>query len=158
MNLDKWGLVFFINYFNQIDTVKKHLGHSVRELLLALSASLDIVQKTADRNRIFNRFDLATLPLKRIDALLQFAVSQLPPPALPVSPDALRLKQHVVESIIAVIDEEIETLAAKPSPRNQLKVEALGTVKQVLHSHLQEDDLPVFDALPEEEDQVANLS
>lgn len=158
MNLDKLGLVFFINYFNQIDSVKKHLTNSLRELLLAMSSTLDIVQQTAERNRVFNRIDLASLPLKRIDSLLQFAVQRLAASPTPVPPDARHLKEHVVESIIAVIDEEIDSLSSRLSPRNQLKIEALGTVKQVLRGHLHIDNEAVFDAVVDDDDQVANLA
>jgi hypothetical protein len=158
MNLDRLGLMFFINYFNQIDSVKKHLTNSLRELLLAMSSTLDIVQQTAERNRVFNRIDIAAMPIKRIDALLQFAVQRLAATPAPATPDTRRLKEHVVESIISVIDEEIDSLSSRLSPRNQLKIEALGTVKQVLRGHLNIDDQADFDAVEGDEDLIANMA
>lgn len=158
MNLDKLGLVFFINYFNQIDSVKRHLLASFREFLLALASSFEIVSRTAEQNTIFNRFDLIAGSLKKVEDLLKFSVLQLSPlQGSGQLKDTEQLKAHVVESIIAVIDEEIEAVGRTTNVRNQMKAEALYTVKQVLISHLQRGSLEDFDALLEDEGQVANL-
>lgn len=160
MNFDKWGLVFFINYFNQVDSVKKHLLGSLRELLLALSSTVEILQKTTERNRLFNRSDWPALPLKQIDGLIQLAVSKIQAPAVTqASVDTKKLKAHVVESIITVIDEEIEALSGKTSPRTQLKIEALMTVKNVLCQNLDSgEERTIFDASFDDDDLHANAS
>lgn len=137
MNLEKFGLLFLINYFNQLGTVKNHLQLAFKEVLLAMQSSFDIVNHTVGKSILGKHVDLITPLIGQVQGVIDYTIEKVTPPAsssqAPLSgEDHLRIKEHIVNSIISAIDEEIENISETATEKNKLKVEALQTVKQVL--------------------------
>jgi len=138
MNIEKLGLLFLINYFNQLGEVKKHLMSALKEVLLAVHTSVDIVGQSTGKSLLGNQLDFINPIIKQIQGLLEFSIDKV----TPVDPnkqemaieESLKLKQHIVNSIISAIDDEIVSVRGTSTEKGKLKVEALQTVKQVLTS------------------------
>lgn len=145
MNLEKLGLILFIKYMRQFDQVKRHLLSSVRELLLAMSATLQITNQITNDNFVLSRLGPVETTFKKIDTVLNYSIEQIGGGNENSEPQNDRhLKNNIVESIISVIDEEIEKLNAYESNNKDLKIEALFTVKTVLNQHLRQNCTPIF--------------
>lgn len=138
MNLEKISLLLIIKYFRQFGGVKKHLTASFKELLLAVSSSIEIANQVSANNALLSKFEPFSRTLRRVDDLLQYGVIQLESlnPA-PEPPKESQIRDHILESIIEVIDDECERIQ-NTNPRNaRLKIEALETVKSVLCHNLE---------------------
>ena len=133
MNLEKLGLVIFLKYYKHFTEVKKHIIGSVREILLATSASIDLTNYITAENFILRRFQTVDNVLHLLSSMVKFSANQLEP-ALDHGPkdDFVKLKTEVVDSIIAAIDEEIEAVVDCPDTNKQLKIDALMTIRKVL--------------------------
>lgn len=136
MSLEKLGLIFLINYFNQLGTVKNHLLSAVKEVILAIQASLDIWAKTAPKAVLGSRLEFISPILSQIQSLLTYTIEKISPEIIQsesfVAGEEQRLKGHIVNSIISAIDDEIVHTRDTSSEKNKLKIEALHTVKKVL--------------------------
>lgn len=133
MNLEKLGLLFLINYFNQLSHVKKHLQTAAKEVLLAMDASLEIVSQV--KTKPDSRMPLGLLSpfINQARGVVRFAIGQVNPSLTPVGPaDTGLIKDHIVSSLISAIDEEIESCDSIHLEPVRLKVEALQTVRRVL--------------------------
>jgi hypothetical protein len=145
MNLERLGLILFIKYFKQIDSIRKHLYASLRELLLATSASFDITNQLAKNNLFLKKSTTLKYAFQKIDHIIQYSVSRLEEEPKSGQGEQQELKQNIVESIIAVIDEEIDGIQMSDG-NAELKVEALNTVKTVLGKYMpHEDSLSIDD-------------
>ncbi len=139
MNLEKLGLLFLINYFNQLGEVKNHLFGALREVLMAVQVSVDMVNQSATKSVLGNQFELLSPVFKQVNQVIQFTINRVAPGGQPSKPDmsleeGLKLKEHIVQSIISAIDEEIENTRGSSTEKGKLKIEALQTVRQVLQN------------------------
>lgn len=135
MGLEKFGLLILINYLNQLGEVKGHLQLALREVLLAMQSSLEIVGKSTNNTVLSGSKDIIDPLLGPIQKVLNFSINKVSPtdPHQTLNlDDSLQIKEHIVESIISAIDDEIINTKGTSSEKNKLKVEALNTVKQVL--------------------------
>ncbi|MBF0104126.1 MAG: hypothetical protein HQM16_02255 [Deltaproteobacteria bacterium] len=134
MNLEKIGLILFIKYIQQIESVKSHLGGALKELLLAMASTLDITTQITQDTFIIKNISAFKKTFKKIELLLTYSINQLETtPAVPYS--ATKLKKNIVDSLVTVLDEEIEKIAQSSEQNKDLKIEALHTVKGVLYQH-----------------------
>lgn len=137
MNLEKLGLLLFIKYMRQFDQVKSHLLASARELLMAFSATLQVTNQITTDNFFFKKMGTVDSTFKKIDSILQYSIVQLGSSDQSENQEqASKLKNNVVESIIEVIEEEIDRINETSNENRELKIEALLTVKSVLCQHL----------------------
>lgn len=137
MNLEKLGLILFIKYLKQLESVKSHLMAAIRELLLAISSTLKLSSQMTSDHFLLKHFSPLEKSLHKIDHVLRFAVEQLKEDSLSESTESQsHLKENIVESIVSVIDEEIKNISLSSSQNQKLKIEALNTVKTVLYNHL----------------------
>ena len=136
MSLEKIGLLFLLNYLNQLGTVKDHLLLAVREMLLAMQASVDIVSQTAGKTLLGNRGDFVSPLVKQVQGVLNYTIEKVTPEngieELKKLENGFKLKANIVESIVSAINDEIENISDTSNEKNKLKIEALNTVKQVL--------------------------
>lgn len=156
MNLEKLGLILFIKYLRQFEGVKKHLLASLRELLMAMSSTLSISNQITSDNFILGRIHTLETTFRKIDSALNYSIKQLETKPSPATEPNNHLKDNIVESIVSVINEEIEKIAESSSINKDLKIEALDTVKKVLNNHLNGNDEPYFDDIIEVEQASGN--
>jgi len=150
MNLEKLGLILFIKYMRQFEVVKHHLVSSIRELLLAMSSTLELTNQITTDNFLLRRFSPLEATFKKIDSILNYSIEQLEiKKEADNSDQTINLKDNIVESIITVIDEEIDKLSDSKSLNKDLKVEALFTVKDVLKQHINNDQNTFMDDIIE---------
>jgi len=136
MNLEKIGLMFLLNYFNQLGDVKHHMMQAFREVLMAMQSSIEIVSKTSEKALNATPLEPLQSLMGQVQSVVRYAVDWVEPytdtKARLTREESIRLKENVVNSIISAINDEIETTRVVSSEKNKLKVEALQTVKQVL--------------------------
>ncbi len=137
MNFEKIGLILFIKYLKQIDIIKDHLLGSVRELLLASSSVVRLTAQITSENTIIRSFTPVEGIFNRLNSILESSALLLSKKGSLSSPDSDSIRQSVVESIIATIEDEIEDIQCSSSKNQALKIEALLTVKTVLMGHVQ---------------------
>ncbi|MBX7147887.1 hypothetical protein K1X76_02275 [bacterium] len=142
MSLEKLGLLFLLNYFNQLGTVKNHLLLALREVLLAMNASVEIVAQTANPRIKGTGLDVFQPLVKQAQGVINYTIDKITPPDSQLeegkAPSETHLKEHIVDSIISAIDDEIENTSELTNQKSRLKVEALQTVKEVLLSQLKQ--------------------
>lgn len=142
MGLENLGLLLFIKYVKQIDSVKRHLMGSFREFILALNASFDILSSATAQIPFINQAGSLSTVLKRIDEVIKYAAHELEK----LAPDErdetshAKLKKEVLDSILDIIDEEIMSLSIKPTRHTQLKKEALQAIKKAFDHHYPHED------------------
>ncbi len=140
MKLEKIGLMLILNYLNQLGTVKNHLQLAVKQVLLAVQASIDIVAKSPPQSLLGSNKEVITLLFTPIQKMLEYSIDRVSPATTSSevleenknSTEGRFLKEHIVSSIISVIDDEIENTRDTASEKSKLKIEALNTVKKVL--------------------------
>lgn len=135
MSLEKLGLLFLLNYFNQLGTVRNHMQLALRELLLAMQASVEITLDSANKTVLGNKMEAFSPLTQQLMSLIQFSIDKVTPSdglPDPMVDEGHKLKEHIVNSIISAIDDEIENTKGTMNEKNKLKIEALYTVKQVL--------------------------
>ncbi len=139
MNIEKLGLLLFIKYVRQFELVKEHLANSLKELLLAASSTLNITTQIAGANPFYKFMPLMDATFKRLNALLAYSVKQLEGPPQNTGAKHEELRQNIIESIVGVLDEEIDGLILSDTLNKDLKIEALTTVKKVLYRHFEKN-------------------
>lgn len=137
MSLEKFGVLFLLNYFNQMGVVKNHLLQAVREVLLAIQSSVEIITQNTGTGLLGNKVELVNTVVGQVQKVLSYTIDKVSPAPSQLkgginSQDTLKLKEHIVSSIVAAIDDEIENTRSTLTEKNKLKIEALHTVKQVL--------------------------
>ncbi|OGQ08822.1 MAG: hypothetical protein A3G32_06620 [Deltaproteobacteria bacterium RIFCSPLOWO2_12_FULL_40_28] len=140
MNLEKLGLLFLLNYFNQWGEVKNHLVNAAAEVLRAARSSVDIISQSP-QTLLGQKVELFAPFVSQVQSVLDFGINKMSPsgssPSMLEKEGDHKLKQHIVDSIIKAIDEEIIGTKEIINDKNRLKVEALYTVKEVLQNQLQ---------------------
>ncbi len=150
-------LSIYMRNYQQLNDAKNHILGSLRELLMAASVAVDIVNKSTPQNTLLNKVLPLKNSIKNIDELLKFALNKVKTQQnLPESFDLPQIKHQVLESIIGVIDEEIDTISRNPHAKNQLKIEALETVKKTLFKHLDTSNQSYFAEFSDEISQAVN--
>ncbi len=133
MNLEKLGLMLLLNTFSQLGNVKNHLQTALKEVLLAIQATLDIATKSPPESLLGSNKEVISLLFTPVQKVLTYTIDKVSPPVTETSSsETPHLKNHIVDSIISAIDDEIENTLDTSSEKGKLKVEALMTVKQVL--------------------------
>lgn len=133
MGIDKLGLFFLLNSFDELKAVRNHLGLALKEVLLAMNSSVDILHSSSKATPLGDRSAIIESVFKKLQSVLRFTINKVDKGS--TSPNSLHqdeLKDIVVQSIISAIDDEIESIQNTNDERSQLKVEALDTVKKVL--------------------------
>lgn len=160
MNFEKLGLYAFLKYYQQLDTAKGHLTASLRELLLAMSSSVEVVQNQVQETPLLKHLEVVPSFLKKAQSLLETSVQFLPKPVQPKithvqNDEAHQYKKDVIEAIVDVVDEEMERLQNLPHPEMRLRLDALQAVKVVMLKHLGLD-LAVPDSFEMPDETAAN--
>ncbi|MBI2340046.1 MAG: hypothetical protein HYU99_06765 [Deltaproteobacteria bacterium] len=135
MGLEKFGLIILLNYLNQMGQVKNHLQLALKEILLAMQSSLDIVSKSTANTILSSSSEMLEPLLGPVQKIINYTIDRITPVEMRIDlrdEESRRIKQHIVDSIISAIDDEILNTRASTSEKYKLKVEALSTVKQVL--------------------------
>ncbi len=135
MNLERIGLLLLLNYFNQLGTVKNHLLLALKQVLLAIQASMEIVTKSPPNSILGGNKEMIHLLFSPVQRVLTYAIDRVTPQdglEESTESDGQFLKEHIVSSIVSVIDDEIENTRETTSEKGKLKIEALNTVKKVL--------------------------
>lgn len=143
IKLEKIGLMILLNYFNQMGTVKNHLQLALKQVLLAMQASMEIIKQAPPTNLLGGNRDTINLLFGPIQKILEFSIEKVEPAPEFVESEkklqeAMKIKGHILSSIISVIDDEIENTRNVTSEKSKLKIEALSTVKQVLLTQCQQ--------------------
>lgn len=135
MGLERLGLMLLYNYVNQMGTVRNHLQLALKEVLLAMQSTLEIINKIPSDALLGNKevIDFLLTPAQRVISYTIEKVTPLDPAAIDSSAENhQKLKSHIITSIISAIDDEIENTGNLSEEKGKLKVEALSTVKEVL--------------------------
>lgn len=138
MNFEKLGLLLLFNYFDQLGAVKNHLLLALKQVLLAIQASTEIVTKSPPNTLLGGNKEIITLMFSPVQKVLSYTIDRVTPYASEEEgstneeDSGLHLKEHIVNSIVSVIDDEIENTRETSTEKNKLKIEALNTVKKVL--------------------------
>ena len=136
MQIEKFGLLFLINYFNQLGNVKNHVLLALKEVILAMQSSFDIVRQSLAKSVLGTNLEFVASLMNHVQSLLDYSITKVTPAELEderaATEEGSSLKDHIVSSIVSAIDEEIENTQGTLTEKNRLKVEALQTVKQVL--------------------------
>lgn len=157
MNLEKIGLLLLLNYFNQLGTVKNHLLLALKQVLLAIQASLEIVTHSPPNSILGGNKEMIHLLFTPVQKVLNYAIERVTPQdgvEEVAESEGQFLKEHIVSSIVSVIDDEIENTRETTSEKGKLKIEALNTVKKVLLT--QTKNIPPTPS--EEKDSPRNLN
>jgi hypothetical protein len=133
MTLEKILLTLFLKHVHQFEDVKKHLISGLKEFTLAASSSLEIVQEAAHEQNLIEKAPFLDAALTRIDTLLKYALDLFPENLAPAF-DTARLKTELLKSIVAIIDEEIQSLDTESShdEKADLQRQALVAIKAAL--------------------------
>lgn len=148
MGLEKLGLLLIYNYVNQMGTVRNHLQLALKEVLLAMQSTLEIINKIPSSALLGNKeiIDFLLTPAQRVINYTIEKVTPLDPAAVDSSLDNhQKLKSHIVTSIISAIDDEIESTQNLSEEKGKLKVEALLTVKEVLLNQTRINRSPIIE-------------
>ena len=141
MNFEKLGLYVFLKYYKQLDTARGHLASSLRELLLAMSSSVEVVHDQAQETPILKRVEAIPHFLKKAQSLLSASADILPKPApakivREKNPQADHFKKEIISAIVDVIDEEMERLPPATNPETRMRLKALEAVKLAMLKYL----------------------
>ena len=141
MGFEKLGLYVFLKYYRQLDTAKGHLTASLRELLLAMSSSVEVAQNQIQETPVLKHLDVVPGFLKKAQDLLATSVRFFPQPDPPKimrekQGGASQYKKDVIEAIVDVIDEEMDRLQKSSRPDVRSSLDALQAVKVVMLKHL----------------------
>ena len=135
MGLEKFGLIILLNYLNQMGQVKNHLQMALKEVLMAMQASLDIVSKSTANTILSSSTEILEPLLNPVQKIINYTIEKVTPSEmranLPAG-ESTRIKEYIVDSIISAINDEIINTKGATSEKYKLKIEALSTVKQVL--------------------------
>lgn len=143
MNFEKIALVLFLKYVQQFGDIKTHLTNALREMILAATTSMEVVQQTAKENKVSQQAPLLQTVLDKTDSFLQFALTKIPEKISEENvQDEVLFKQEIWESVILAIEEEIENISEKPTPSAKLQIEALETIRQALLKKADSDTQP----------------
>lgn len=149
MSLEKLGLLFLINYFNQLGEVKNHVLLALKEILLAVQSSVEIFNQSARQPLLGNKTEFLDPLFSQVNRVLNFTIEKVAPDGVSQMPsyfpEGMKLKEHIVSSIISAIDDEIENTREPVSEKSKLKVEALQTVRQVLINQKKKPVVPFSD-------------
>jgi len=135
MGFEKFGLIILLNYLNQMGQVKNHLQMALKEILLAMQASLDIVSKSTANTILSNSSEMFEPFLSPVQKIINYTIDKVTPAEMRAdlrADESARIKEYIVDSIISAIDDEIINTKGTTSEKYKLKIEALSTVKQVL--------------------------
>ena len=135
MGFEKFGLIILLNYLNQMGQVKNHLQMALKEILLAMQASLDIVSKSTANTILSNSSEMFEPFLSPVQKIINYTIDKVTTAEMRAdlrADESARIKEYIVDSIISAIDDEIINTKGTTSEKYKLKIEALSTVKQVL--------------------------
>lgn len=155
MSLENLGLLLFIKYIRQVDTIKKHMMGSFREFVLALSASFDIMNNVAKTIPYFSQIESLGAVLGKIDGVIKLAVTGLNKHSPQDKETELqeRLKKQVLESIIDIIDDEITNLEINKTKNARLKKQALESIKTAFLAHKDSEHAEMTGSFQEQQNQ-----
>jgi hypothetical protein len=142
MKIERLGLFFLLQYFNHLGDIKDHLLSALREILLAVQSSVDIVLDTAKSAELSPHLEKANVLVEKVNSVLDFTIEKVTPKngLLKLSEKELQiLKESLIQSIITSLDEEIN-LCSTSSREGKIKIEALNTVKKSLRGQIKSDE------------------
>lgn len=124
----------------QFDELKSHLLGSFRELLLALSSSFEILDKVSGDSKNIHVQSFQDI-FQKLDLILRNAAEGLSgqdEQEQNISNNSY--KSEVLQSIVDILDSEIETVSENQPNNFMLKVEALQSIKAVLLKNMDRVD------------------
>ncbi len=134
MNLEKLGLLVLLKNFQHIEDIKKHFSASIKELLLATSASLDLTNRITADSDFLKQFDSIDNTLQFINDVVKYSANHINDgnnETLPQKKEPAEVKQEIISSLMAAVDSEIESVSESSDENKRLKVDALMTVRSV---------------------------
>lgn len=142
MNLEKIGLLLFLKYMRQIEDVKKHLVGALREVLLALSSSLDIANAAATEKGLNEKSPLVETFFSKMETLITFSLKQLPESRKADTSEINALKTEVFNAVLCVINDEIDILTRLKTPNTTIQIEALDAIRRALMGRINPSKQP----------------
>lgn len=143
MNLEKIGLLLFLKYMRQIEDVKKHLIGAAREVLLAMSSSLNIVSAAANEKGLNEKSPLIESGLAKIETLIHFSLKHLPESRKADVTEINALKTEVLNAVLCVINDEIDVLTRIKTRHTGIQIEALDAIRRALKGRLGPSEAPL---------------
>jgi hypothetical protein len=120
----------------QIEDVKKHLVSALREVLLALSSSLDIANAAATEKGLNEKSPLIETFFSTMDTLITFSLKQLPESHKADVSEIDALKTEVFNAVLCVINDEIDVLTRLKTHNTTVQIEALDAIRRALISRI----------------------
>lgn len=122
-----------MKHYQQILRTQRHFLLSVREMLLATSSTFEIAHSVINSVPVLGRLLPAKSLINNVQSLLTHSIGRMSQKLGPSSDtDAVTMKSRIIESIMGVVQEEIDSVPTTDSTKNRMRVEALLAVKQAL--------------------------
>lgn len=150
MSLEKLGLTLLLKSMGRYDDIKSHLAISLREFMLALSSTLEVINQTAQEIQIADKAPLVDMILKKADLIVRYSLENLPRAINEHGElDLSALKQEVLESVITIIEEERDTLRQTRGKGAQVQIDALDAIQHAFLRRLKNEvaNAPIEDEL-----------
>lgn len=146
MGIERLGLLFLLRYFNHLGEVKDHLLTALREVVLAINSTLDIIVETAKDSSLGPHVDKIDPLIEKVNDLIEYSLEKITPADKGLSrlsqKEAFLLKETLVQSIVNALDEEIDQVQNPHTKEGKIRIEALATVKQVLRGQVKIEKQP----------------
>lgn len=141
MNFENMGWMLFMKSVGQIGTIKTHLVGSFREFILALNASLTILKSASETIPFIRENTPINSIMRRIDDVIALALAEANRHSSQNQEKDMefRLKKQVLDSILEIIDDEIDGLKSSGAKNTRLKKQALESIKKAFLTHKNED-------------------
>lgn len=141
MNLEKLALTLFVKYVSHLQQIGGHVQGSLRELALACSSVIKLTSQITVHTPFLKRLSPLQSTFRSLTQTLESAALLLDQKHPTHMPSQNQTRREIIESIIMTLDDEIDVLAESSQDNVRLKIEALMTVKNVLTTHIQLDNL-----------------
>ena len=133
MLVEKLILSVYMKHYQQILRAQRHFLLSVREMLMATSSTFEIANSVINSVPVIGRLLPAKPLINNVQSLLAHSIGRMSKKLGPSSEsDATLLKSRIIESIMGVVQEEIDSVPTSDSTKNRMRIEALLAVKQAL--------------------------
>lgn len=139
MILEKFILSVYMKNYHQVSAAKKHFMGSVRELLMAANYAADVVGRVTDQTPLVKHLTPIRQSVKNFQNVLKFTVRKMDMLG-PASQGGIEgVRTQILEGIMSVLDDELAAIPRHSGAKQQMKAEALMSVKKALLNHLATD-------------------
>jgi hypothetical protein len=148
MILEKFILSVYMKNYRQVAAAKKHFMGSVRELLIAATYTADVVGRVTDQTPLVKHFTPLKQSVTNFQNVLKFTVRKMDMLG-PVAQGGIDgVRTQILEGIMSVLDDELASIPRQSGAKQQMKADALLSVKKALLNHLATDSEELEPGLP----------